>query len=235
MNIVENTTDKLNAELGNEAQRIGNAWTEGLETWVYEWTCQFWRPYYINIMFQRLHGRHDQILAQMRRVIECRFYARLVTEFSRRPRAVSQRSRIPKFQLFPDLSVWKKKKVSLGRAIINETLHYNGVMLIPPVSDLNESPVALMKRLQRIFAGHGISRVHVEELNFTVDKNADYAVKTILSGRESSDGIIVLPRTLDELPRKLAPVSPEERALKDAQSSLNLSDETARALLNRTG
>ena len=60
---------------------------------------------------------------------------------------------------------------------------------------------------------------------------ADYAAKTVKNCRANDEDIIVLPRSVTELPAKKKPIfDPRDRLLKDIQSRFNVSDEIAREM-----
>jgi hypothetical protein len=60
---------------------------------------------------------------------------------------------------------------------------------------------------------------------------ADYAAKTIKNRRAKEEDIIVLPRSVTQLPDKKTPAfDPRDRLLKDIQSRFNVCDEMARQM-----
>jgi hypothetical protein len=162
----------------------------------------------------------------MRRGIH-KFYGRFCTKFIHDGRARSEQERMPQLWLFPDLPVHKNKRSSLREVTINGGLHFNGPMLIPPVSRVEECPIEHLKENQAEYARHGIERIHIV-LGGDIPGLADYAAKTIKNHRANEKDIIVLPRSVTELPEKKRPIfDPRDRLLKDIQSSLNVSDEIA--------
>jgi hypothetical protein len=134
------------------------------------------------------------------------------------------------FGYFLDLPVHKNKRNSLREITINGGLHYNGPMLIPPVSRFEECPIKHLRENQTKYARHGIERIHIV-LGGDILGLADYAAKTIKNCRANDEDIIVLPRSVTELPAKKKPIfDPKDRLLKDIQSRFNVSDEMAQQI-----
>lgn len=212
----------------NQTDSAG-VWIKGCTQWVYDLVFKGWKLYYINFMFESLHVPTAELVAKMRKGIH-KFYGRFCTEFIHDGRAKSEQERMPKLWLFPDLPVPKNKKTSLREVNINGGLHYNGPMLIPPVSRFQECPIKHLEENQARYARHGIERIHIV-LGGDVSGLADYAAKTIKNRRANEDEIIVLPRSVTELPAKKTPiVDPRDRLVKDIQSSMNVSDDMAQQI-----
>ncbi len=204
-------------------------WIKGCTEWMYEWVLKGWKLYYVNFMFEPLHVPAAELVPKMRKGIH-KFYGRFCTEFMHDGRAKSEQKRLPKLWLFPDLPVFKYEKKSLREVTINGGLHYNGPLLIPPVSRFQECPIKHLEENQGTYARHGIERIHIVP-GGDIAGLADYAAKTIKNRRVDEADIIVLPRTVGELPAKRKPIfDPKERLLKDIQSSMNVSDEMAQQL-----
>ena len=82
---------------------------------MYEYVACGWQPYYMNFMFDALHGTLPAIVAQMHRAIEKGFYGQFCTRFTRNPTAESQRRKLPQLFLFPDLPGQKRERVLVAR------------------------------------------------------------------------------------------------------------------------
>jgi len=159
---------------------------------------------YINFMFEPLHVPTAELVPKMRKGIH-KFYGRFCTEFIHNGRAKSEYERMPRFWLFPDLPVRKNKGNSLRDVTINGGLHYNEPMLIPPVSRFQECG--------------------------DIPGLADYAAKTIKNHRADERDILILPRSVTELPdKKKTAFDPKDRLLKDIQSRFNVCDEVAQKM-----
>jgi hypothetical protein len=208
------------------------AWREGSTQWMHRLMSEGWTLYYVNFMFGPLSGPPPVIIQQMKRAIT-KFYGRFSLEFVRDGRAASAQGRMPVIWLFPDLPVFKYLKQSLRQVTLNGGYHYNGPMLIPPVSRFNECPIKHMKDHHDRYARYGIERVNVVP-GYYVPGLASYSTKTIANGGADDVDIIVFPRSVDLLAIKTKPhFDPRQRLLKDIQSSLNVSDDVARHLRDK--
>lgn len=177
-----------------------SVWIPGLKEWILDHEfADWWRPYYINFMFEPLPGMQKVVLAQMERALE-KFYGRFCTRFDRTPRAITSQLRIPHFVLVPDKPTWKREKASLRDVSINAGgIHYNGLMMIPRKSRFHGCVIDHLQEKQPVYARHGISRIHAEPIH-DASGIADYACKTIKWNRASEEDIIMLPRSVSELP-----------------------------------
>jgi hypothetical protein len=108
---------------------------------------------------------------------------------------------IPRFWLFPDLPCWKRERTTTRRDVLINAggFHYNGPMLIPRESHFRGCPIQYLKEEQESYARHGISRIHGEAIHDAAGI-ADYACKTIKWNRADERDIIILPRSVSELP-----------------------------------
>src|SRR5262245_18376971 len=93
-----------------------------------------WRLYLVTMMFDRISGRSDYVLAQMRDDAE-HFYRRFVTRVDRRPGRGGAATELPVLIVVPDAPVGKSGK-SLRDVRVNDGLHLHGVLLVRPVSRL---------------------------------------------------------------------------------------------------
>ena len=213
---------------GNQTESA-DVWIKGCTEWMYEWVLKGWKLYYVNFMFELLRGPPSAQIPQMRRGIH-KFYGRFCTEFVHDGRAKSEQERMPQLWLFPDLPIHKNKRDSLRDVTINGGFHFNGPMLISPVSRFKECPIEHLKENQAEYARHGIERIHIV-LGGDIRGLADYAAKTIKNRRANEEDIIVLPRSVTELPAKKKTIfDPKDRLLKDIQSRFNVSDEMAQQI-----
>jgi hypothetical protein len=204
-------------------------WIKGCTQWIQELVSKGWKLYYVNFMFEPLHVPTAEIVLKMRRGIH-KFYGRFCTRFIHDGRAKSEQERMPMFLLFPDLPVHKNGKSSLRDVTINGGLHYNGPMLVPPVSRFKECPIKHFEENQSKYARHGIKRIHIV-LGGNISGLADYAAKTIKSRRADEGDIIILPGSATDLPVKKTPAfDPKDLLLKDIQSRFNVCDEMAQKM-----
>lgn len=177
-----------------------SVWTPGCQEWIETHASTgWWTPFYINFMFERLPGSEEAVLGQMRRAIE-KFYGRFSTRFDRTPRAEGSQRHIPRLLLFPDKPVPKREKASIREVSINAGgLHYNGPMMIPWYSRFRGCVIGHLDEKQQAYARNGISRIHAEPIH-DASGIADYACKTIRWNRADQDDVLILPRSVSELP-----------------------------------
>jgi hypothetical protein len=204
---------------------------EGYTSWVYSYVCNSWRPYYINIMCHSLPGNDVGIVRRMNRAVQG-FYGYFSCRFVHNQRSPAQQSKLPQLWLFLDRPCFKHEKKSLRDVTINNGLHYNGTLLIPPESRFRECPIRHIEENQQKYARKGIARIHVKPIDGRIPEIVDYSMKTIKWGQ---DDILILPRSVSELPGKSVPeIDPEARRVKDLQSAFNVSDEIAQEVLGKT-
>ena len=108
--------------------------------------------------------------------------------------------------------------------------HYNGTMLIPPVSRFKDCPIKHIEEYQGLYTRGKIARVHVKPIDNRVHGISDYSAKTVKWGRADEQDILILPKTVREIKDTRPVLSLEERAIKDIQSSLNVCDELAQQI-----
>ena len=215
---------KLN-KLSNEP------WIRGFADWMWEWGLQGWKPYYVNFMFEPLAGSGDAVVQQMRRAIEKGFYSEFCKRFASHPTKPSQQMKLPKFWLYHDRPVYKRsRKTTIREMQFNdEGGHYNGGMLLPPVSRFHENVIQHLEKNHWKYAVQGIDRIHVKAATWDLDRLADYAGKTLKWERSAEEHIIILPD--DRVKKPVTALTPEERAIKDFQARHNFSGDIARRAL----
>ena len=156
---------------------------------------------HISFMFHQLPGTQSSILRQMKSEIE-RVNARLVTRFARNPRSRAEFKFLPRMILFPDLPVYKHEKKSIEDVSINNGLHYGGIALTPPVSRFHSTLEAHFNQDQDKYVNEKLARIHVTPITWDPDYVTDYVAKSFKRGRVSDEDIIILPKTISELPSK---------------------------------
>jgi len=138
---------------------------------------------------------------------------------------------MPRLWLYPDLPVYKKDKYALQDVTINDGLHFNGFLLTPPVSRFKGDVLTEVGRAK--YLRHGITGIHLEPVNRTVDLVGDYALKTLKRRKVDLDGMLILPRTVGELPRSGTAPAPQRSASQDLQAAYSVSPAVAEAWLRR--
>jgi hypothetical protein len=199
-------------------------------------------PYYINIMFHPLNGEsYRALIDQMERAIYKYFYPTLCKQFAHHPGRKSQEYLLPRAMLFADLPVAKRHKELCSGANLNQGLHYNGFLLVPPKSRLKESFCEHIKRKQHLYVDYNlnnrslynltcIERVHAVPIDRDPYTITDYAMKTLKSGKVDYDTTIILPRLASELKSSVLILDAKSRVIKDIQAETNVSDQVAEAI-----
>jgi len=221
----EGTGFQLDIYRGNRNRRSPGALA--LADWMEQGISGGYQIYYMNFMFHQLRGSPNAILDQMRHAIHKGFYTEFSGQFAHHASAAGERHRLPELYLYPDLPVHKKDKESMGEVALNGGYHYNGPMRIPPISRFKEDVVDHINGNQHRYTRMGICRIDIKVADRTFDQLADYVTKTVKRGLASIGDILILPLSGSEVRRKVVHLSPGERAIRDIQSSSNVSREIA--------
>lgn len=221
---------------------IDMIWGDGCQRWVDEHRAKGWTPFYINFMFRALRGKPDVVLEQMKRSIHKEFYTPFMMRFVRDPHREAEQDRMPRMMLFPDLPVFKQDRASDRTTQMNAGgLHYNGAMLIPPVSRFAGCPIAHIDQHRHRYTQGNIARIHVKPVDYKTSRLSDYSIKTVTRAHKfkcsSADEthILILPKSLSEVRPRHADLEPVQKAIKDLQASLNVSDDIAISMTSGVG
>jgi hypothetical protein len=104
--------------------------------------------------------------------------------------------------LFPDLPVYKRAKKSIQDASINDGLHYRGIALTSPISRWQTSLDDHFTDDQEKYLSKKLERIFVKPVAHAHEYVTVYVMKNIKKGHVSDDDIVILPRTISELPDK---------------------------------
>jgi hypothetical protein len=212
-------------------------WVEGLIGWLETHLQEGWTPYYVNFMFNALKGTERGVIDQMHRAIHREFYSRFMLRFVRHPNRPKEQASMPRLQLYPDRRVYKGRR-SLSReiAINMDGLHFNGPMLLPPISRFHANPI---KYIEDNFGGGvgPIRRIHVQSVAPDGDyrRLAGYVAKTVVWNRASADDILYLPKSPTEMRPGALRLTAKERELKYLQGMMNFSSELAESVSSKPG
>lgn len=213
-----------------------NHWIKGCAEWIQEEIAHGWTPYYLNFMFEPLRGSATTIIKQMHDAIHKEFYTKFLTRFVRHPHRQREQESMPRLMLFPDRPVWKHKKATLKEVTFNDDgLHFNGPMLIPSVSRFKGCPIEHINEHQARFTSKRIARIDIKAIDERIFGIADYSGKTVKRHRADDDDILLLPKSISEVKGTPILCDSERRAIKDIQSSRNVSEEVARQLFYEQG
>jgi hypothetical protein len=167
--------------------------------WLQQWLNEGWDGYLFTFMFNQLPGSRRAIVHQMHQQLE-RWYGRLATRTVRKPRSPVWAPLLPKGIFIPDLPVPKRSKLRIRDVSINDGLHMDGIVVanrwarIPATLDVyfeENLGTYLTKKLQHI---------DVRRITHRPEYVTEYALKSLKRQTSSEDDILVLPRTLSELP-----------------------------------
>jgi hypothetical protein len=172
--------------------------------WAQQWLDRGWDGYLFSFMFNQLPGSRHAMVQQMHQHIENRWYGRLATRTVRKTRSPVWIPFLPKGILVPDLPVFKRAKLGLRDVSINDGLHMHGIVVanrwarIPETLDVHfeENPGTYLSRKLR--------HIDVRRITHSAEYVTEYALKSLKRRTFFEDDILVLPRTLSELPGRHA-------------------------------
>jgi hypothetical protein len=175
---------------------------QGFDQMVSERTSQNWQPYFLNFMFNRIPGKESTRKTTMTGEV-MRVYTTLITNIVRKPHSTSWMSFSPLFFGCPDFPVAKRDKDLVRNVIVNDGLHFNGCLLLPPKRKcrLKEHLDDHFKRNQERYYrdGYPLDRLHATYIEDGT--MIDYAFKQLKRSNVSIDDILVLPRANSEFSR----------------------------------
>jgi hypothetical protein len=161
-----------------------------------------------------------------------RWYGRLATRTIRKTRSPVWVPYLPKGIFVPDLPVPKRSKQSLLDVSINGGLHMDGIVVANRWARIPETLDVYFEENLGTYVTSKLRHIDVQRIPHRARYVTEYALKGLKRSTFSEDDILVLPRTLSELSgRDLSSVC--NRSFKDIQSSTNVSDELAHAIVQR--
>jgi len=190
-----------------------------------------WDGYLMTFMFQQIPGSLEAKVQQMHREIE-RVFGRLIIRCVRKPKSENKLGLLPKGVFFPDLPVSKHFKQELRDVSINDGVHFHGVVVVNRGSRLKESLDLHFQEKMSEYLSEKLQRIHVKPITHKPGYTTGYGGKSIKRGRFPMDHILVLPKSVSELPDKNMEIicDPREQAIKAIQSSSNVSEEVAQEM-----
>jgi hypothetical protein len=205
-----------------------NELIEAYGQWVQQELQNSRMVYYANLMFEPLKGGPNAINVQMRSIIENIFYPALCKQLDRHSGRKGRHKYSPHLVLVPDLPIFKRHKTHTKGVTLNRGLHCNGFISISPRSrlkggDLMEHFAQNSEQFTRL----RFRTIHVEPITHDSHRVMDYSMKTIKRGEATFDDAIILPRTWEERQSEPIAKDPRSKAIKQIQSSTNISDDVA--------
>jgi hypothetical protein len=167
--------------------------------WVQEQIDDGWDGYFFSFMFQQLPGSLKTKAQLMEREL-LRWYGRFATRSVRKPRSPECAPLLPKGIFIPDLPVFKRSKQNLRDVVINDGLHVHGIVVANRLGRISEPlDVHFAERLDEYLTGN-LRHIDIEPITRTAGYVTEYAMKGLKRPIFSMDHVLVLPRTLGELP-----------------------------------
>jgi hypothetical protein len=199
--------------------------------WIQQHLDLGWDAYFVTFMFRNISGSNEVKIQQMHEGIT-RFYEKLATRAVRKPRSEKWVHLLPKGVFFPDVPGYRKTDSNIREISINDGIHFHGIMVATQEGRLKEPLHLHLMRKRKLYVRGKIYGIDAEQITSRAGFVTDYGGKAIKRRRFSNDHVLLLPRTLSELPAKMSILveNREEKALKDIQSSMNVSEVVAQSL-----
>jgi hypothetical protein len=172
--------------------------------WIREYVDQAWDGYLFTVMFNHIPGSPETKITQMHQEIR-RMYGRLVTRMVRKPRLHSSAPFLPKCVFLPDFPVPKSQggKSSLWDVKVNGGLHEHGIVLANQFGRLHDPLDKHFVDYEDDYLTENLRHIDVQRINRLAAYTTEYGMKALKRPIISSDHILILPRTLSELPDRI--------------------------------
>jgi hypothetical protein len=179
--------------------RIKLALIQAYGKWVQQYLDEGWDGYFFSVQFQQLPGSLMTKVQLMENAL-LRWYGRLATRSVRKPRSPRWAPLLPKGVFVPDLPVFKSSKQDLRDVVINDGLHVHGIVVANRFGRISEPlDVHFSRNLEKYLTGN-LRHIDIEPITRTAGYVTEYAMKGLKRPIFSLDNVLVLPRTLGELP-----------------------------------
>jgi hypothetical protein len=200
-------------------------------SWIQEHLYLGWDAYFVTFMFRNISGSSEAKIQQMQEEIT-RFYEKLATKAVRKPRSEKWVHLLPRGVFFPDVPGYKKSFSNIREVTINDGVHFHGIMVTTQEGRLKEPLHLHLGRKRKLYTGGKIYRIDAERIESQATFVTDYGGKAVKRRRFSNDHVLLLPKTLSELPtKKCTQIENKElRSLRDIQSWMNVSEVVARSI-----
>jgi hypothetical protein len=161
-------------------------------------------------------------------------YTKLASRVVRDPRSPKWAHLLPRGVFFPDGPAFKRQKQTLQEATVNGGLHIHGVVVATKEGRMKEGLDEHFSANRRLYRTPNLYRIDVEPIRSDAPSVTDYAGKAVKKRRFSDDDILILPKTLDELPNKTVErVDLVEQAMREARSRWNVSEDVAKEMVRK--
>ena len=167
--------------------------------WINEWMQQGWDGYLITFMFHNLSGSMSTQVSQMHQEVT-KAFSKLVTRMVRKPRSPSWAALLPKGVFVPDLPVVKRTKTPLKDVVTNDGLYMHGIIVANRWCRLIDPLDCHFREKRRTYAAGKIRSIDVVPITERPQYTTEYAGKGLKRPCFNTDHVLILPRTLSELP-----------------------------------
>ena len=171
--------------------------------WPQGWLNQGWDGYLFTFMFNQMPGSRHAMVRQMHQEL-LRWYGRLATRTIRKTRSPVWIPFLPKGIFVPDLPVPKRVKQDIRDVSTNDGLHMHGIVVANRWARIPETLDAYFEENQKKYLTRKLRHIDVRRITHRAAYVTDYALKSLKRPTFSEDDILVLPRTLSELPGRQA-------------------------------
>jgi hypothetical protein len=188
-------------------------------------------------MFKQLPGSQKLKIYQMHREINAVF-PKIITRAVRKPTSSKYSHHLPIGLFFPDLPVYKKNKQAIPYILVNDGLHVQGITVVTTEARLKDVAIPLDLYFHECwwhYLGDKLYHLDVKPITHDGTYVVDYLGKWIKRGRFSTDDILLLPKTRNELFIKHLnlPHNAYHSAIKDIQSAYNVSNKAAKTMFDK--
>jgi hypothetical protein len=194
--------------------------------WIRQQWNNGWDVYLFTFVFEQLPGSRNAKVDQMFQEVT-RVYGRLATRMVRKPRSPRWASILPRGVFVADRPIPKNRdrKLPLRHVLPNDGLHVHGLVAAKRLGRIRDP-------LDQHFHDHmdeyligKIDEIDVVPITNNPSYATQYGAKGLKRRTFSSDDILILPKTLDEL----ADNTPQQARgpIRDIQAATNVSDEMA--------
>jgi hypothetical protein len=176
---------------------------EAYGEWIHEHMAYGWSGYFLSFMFDQMQGSEYDRMAEMKKTLGW-FYGRLAKASVPKASSSKWSEFLPKAVLAPDFPVFKHSKQQLKDVIINNGLHWHGLVVVHPLTPKLREPLDLHieRNLSRYLAGN-IRNIGVRCITHEPEYVTGYGMKGLKRSSLSDDDILIFPRTVSELPSKV--------------------------------
>jgi hypothetical protein len=220
-----------NSSYSSASKSLPTEIVQAYGSWIQEHVDLGWDAYFVTFMFRNISGSNEVKIQQMQEEIT-KFYEKLATRAVRKPRSEKWVHLLPRGVFFPDVPGYKKSFYNITEVAINDGVHFHGIMVATQEGRLKEPLHLHLGRKRKLYVRGTIYRIDAERITSDAPFVTDYSGKAIKRRRFSNDQVLLLPRTVARLPAKKCTQGQNEeaRAIKDIQSSINVSDTVAQSV-----